>query len=81
MPGAVPRPEVRRVIVEPVDARDPRLGVLAMDERGRLRSFDAPADALRWIRRRDADKAKGGSGFVVTQVEWRWFPEGFVPPE
>lgn len=65
-----------RVIAEPDDGD----GWLAMDDAGRVRRYPSAPALRRAVERRDRREA-GRRGIVVTMIEWRDVPEGFVPPD
>lgn len=69
-----PKPAVRKVIIEFIDA-----AVMTLDMRdGQMAEYQTPEAAIRAIKKEDR---KHGTGFDVTVVEWRNAPAGFTPPE
>ena len=66
------KPTVRKVTVDFLGNG----ALMSMDETGQLAEYQSPEEAVKKIKARDV---KDG-GFIVTLIEWRNPPAGFVAP-
>jgi hypothetical protein len=69
----IPAPRVRKIIAEFSEGN----GILTLDDVGDVRQFDTPEQVWRWVQRRDA---RDKHDFIITELEWRNTPPGFVLP-